>query len=201
MNKLFKDYLQLLTNNFLIIGPSKAGKTSILFRLKTGKFLENVRPTIGINKDMVKNTLILEIGGQLSYRDLWDDAIKNKPLVILFVVDITRSEDLECYRDFRKEHDYSGKVLLIANKIDLRKNVLLDDKELLTNSEDEILFCSAKTGENIWRLGEFIAELSLKNINQKRDIIQISHKKEETGESSVNDEEVQTLLDEYEDKF
>ncbi|MHA1330065.1 MAG: hypothetical protein ACTSR2_03205, partial [Candidatus Hodarchaeales archaeon] len=98
-------------------------------------------------------------------------------------------------------HDYSGKVLLIANKIDLRKNVLLDDKELLTNSEDEILFCSAKTGENIWRLGEFIAELSLKNINQKRDIIQISHKKEETGESSVNDEEVQTLLDEYEDKF
>ncbi|MHA1973176.1 MAG: ADP-ribosylation factor-like protein [Candidatus Hodarchaeales archaeon] len=202
MTRLFKEYLQLLKNNFLIIGPSQAGKTSILFRLKTGKFLEDIKPTIGVYKDVIKSNLVLEIGGQIAYRNLWEEAIKNNPRVILFVIDITKPNDLECFQDFIQNYECQARVLLIANKIDLQKGKTLDLGKILDKyKKNEILLCSAKTGENIWRLGELIAELSLKSLDQDHKRIQPSIQKDKSSELIDEQKEIQALLDQYKDKF
>ncbi|UCG90231.1 MAG: hypothetical protein JSU57_00455, partial [Candidatus Heimdallarchaeota archaeon] len=124
---MLSDFLRLIKGFVLFIGPSAAGKTSILRRLVTGQF-EHQEPTLGFSEETVAKVRIIEIGGQASFRHYWKDAIDQNPVNIFFVIDVTKEQDYSEYMDFIKEYgnnypQISQKTILTANKIDLAKTI------------------------------------------------------------------------------
>ena len=161
---MLKDYLRLVSNSILIIGPAKSGKTSMLRRLKTGEFLDQIKPTYGFSSNMINNTPFIEIGGQESYKTFWQQAIDKNPVLIIFIIDVSSQQDLKVYKKFRKDLGKLGNFLLVANKIDLIDENSHPIVYELKKLEPEILLCSFKTGENFWRLSEYIAEFCNKSL-------------------------------------
>lgn len=111
----------------LILGLDNAGKTQTLYCLKLGKAITNTIPTLGFNLEEVKYKNITikawDMGGQLSYRDLWHHYYEDTKAVI-FVID---SADRSRFKEARKElegllsneHLKEVPFLIFANKQDL----------------------------------------------------------------------------------
>ncbi|MCK4847399.1 MAG: hypothetical protein KAT16_00075 [Candidatus Heimdallarchaeota archaeon] len=165
---MLQDYLRLVSNSILIIGPAKSGKTTMLRRLQSGDFVEQVKPTLGFSSDIIKNTPVIEIGGQKAYKNFWQKAISNIPALTLFVIDISKELDFNGYKKFRENFQGLKKCLLIANKVDLIETRNHPRVETLHKEDIEVIFCSARTGENFWRLSETIAEFCSKYTPKKQ---------------------------------
>jgi GTPase SAR1 family protein len=201
---MLTDYLRLVANSILIIGPALAGKSTMLWRLKTGVFNENLQPTIGFMSDTVRNTSVVEIGGQSSYKEFWQLAFDKKPPLVLFVIDVTKESNFKEYLDFMKVNYQLTRVVLVANKIDL----LGEDNQIynqLSNLGIEVIACSVRTGKNFWRLSEYVAEFCSKfnpldDSNTKRSNDNTSTPSEEK-KRKLDKERVSKLLDEYDGKF
>ena len=54
---MLQDYLRLVSNSILIIGPAKSGKTTMLRRLQSGDFVEQVKPTLGFDDGFKKSSI------------------------------------------------------------------------------------------------------------------------------------------------
>ena len=165
---MLQDYLRLVYNSILIIGPAKSGKTTILRRLKSGEFVKQVKPTLGFSSDIVKNTPVVEIGGQKSYKNYWQKAIDENPALTLFVIDISNELDFNGYKRFKEKFKELRRCILIANKIDLieiRNHPVVEE---LQEEKIEVIFCSARTGENFWRLSETVAEFCSRYVPDKQ---------------------------------
>jgi ADP-ribosylation factor-like protein 5B len=71
-----------------IVGLDAAGKTSILFKLHLGEFV-NTAPTIGSNVEVVKHANLelsmWDLGGQSALRPTWRTYFINSDAVILVV--------------------------------------------------------------------------------------------------------------------
>ncbi|MHA1145948.1 MAG: ADP-ribosylation factor family protein [Candidatus Helarchaeota archaeon] len=146
-----------------VFGLDRAGKTSILERLRRNEFVKTNR-TLNLNLlnfilDNV-NLVAWDLGGQIGFRRSWRNYLK-EPNVLVFVIDI---HDKDRYVEAKKELfrilDYpesSGiPLLILANKKDLgtsisKKNVI---KELELNKikdrEWNMYLTSAVTGEGIY---------------------------------------------------
>ena len=110
----------------VMIGLDAAGKTSILFKLRTGEVVTTI-PTIGFNVDSVEhkgvNFTMWDIGGQ----DLIDRQWRrhyNSADAIIFVVDSADAGRLGTARDelhklLSEDGFASAKVLVFANKQDM----------------------------------------------------------------------------------
>jgi GTPase SAR1 family protein len=146
----------LIKGFILFIGPSAAGKTSILRRLVTGKF-EDQKPTLSYWEENIAKVRIIEIGGQESLKKYWKVALDQNPLWIFFVIDVTKESDYLEYKEFVKD-DYYSKVsertTLAANKTDLTDTI---PNHLSDNGY--VIQCSAKTGEGMLDILEMIANL------------------------------------------
>ncbi|MFX0202587.1 MAG: ADP-ribosylation factor-like protein [Candidatus Hodarchaeota archaeon] len=146
----------------LVIGLYNSGKTSIIRKLKTGKFSEDSLPTLGYSIDVFtnkgKDLQFFDIGGAGSYRDFANVFL---PLVnnVILVVDVSESSHYGEAREYlrslieQKELDKLS-TAIFANKIDQLED--FSEDELLSylelgkdNHRIKIFKTSAKTGEGI----------------------------------------------------
>lgn len=152
---MLSDFLRLIKGFILFIGPSEAGKTSILRRLVTGEF-HDPQPTLGFREENVAKVRVIEIGGQASFRKYWRVALEQNPVRIFFVIDVTIENDYNEYESFREAYpEYSSLSLLTINKIDL----ISTNPDYLSDISNGHIFCSAKTAEGMLDILEAIASL------------------------------------------
>lgn len=157
--------------SIIMLGISAVGKTSIINRLITGKFNENVRPTLSpqILKMLYERIdfRVYDVGGQVKLRKKWKTVL-TQPDSIVFVID--SSADVELHMEAAKEfkdmmnHYFHGDtsvnldentpVLIMANKIDLKPDFseesvknMYKPHELL--NKYHLGFCSALTGAGL----------------------------------------------------
>lgn len=153
----------------LVIGPTAAGKTCILWRIRFGEFLGDPRPTPGLSDPYkVGDSYICELGGHKSFQVLLESLRQNASLIV-FVIDITKDNDFEAYQSFAEKYPNEN-LILAANKIDkldLDKEYqnlqnIISDYPKFRDVKHYIIPCSAKTGDNIWKLREIINQESRK---------------------------------------
>ena len=111
----------------LILGLDAAGKTTILYRLSLGQYVQQVAPTVAFNLEkVVVGNLTLQIwdlGGQQQLRPFWRLYYKNINGIV-FVVDSADKERINlCNSELHallKEEELKGvPVIILANKQDL----------------------------------------------------------------------------------
>lgn len=152
----------------LMIGLDTAGKTTILYRLKFGQYM-NAIPTVGFNCEKVDGKYgrvkgvtftIWDIGGKDNMRPLWKSYLRSAD-GILFVVDSCDKERMEEAKiellKFIKSHNTQGlPCLVIANKQDLPEALEPPEIEKLLSLSDisrcqqcELAPACAVTGEGL----------------------------------------------------
>jgi GTPase SAR1 family protein len=197
---MLSDFLRMIKGFVLFIGPSAAGKTSILRRLVTGKF-EEQEPTFGFWEENISKIRIIEIGGQASLREYWQVALEQQPIRIFFVIDVTIESDYSDYKNFLTENSEKYSHLtdittLIVNKIDLH-NSFVEFEE-----NGYIIKCSAKTGEGMLDILEMISSLEI-NIDSSTptQVEQKSDMKKGTTKKIRDEQKAESLLKEFQGKF
>lgn len=123
----------------IILGSVGVGKTCIITRYKTGKFLEDIPPTQGSNyvqiiKNINNKNYIFnfwDTAGQEKYNSLTQSFTKNSQIVILVysIVDKKSFEALDFWLDLvKKENGDTGYTLGVAgNKSDLYQDSKVPD--------------------------------------------------------------------------
>lgn len=156
-----------------LIGPSQAGKTTLVRYLETGQVVEeDMHTTLGI--EIRKNSIDLDgwklkaidTGGQELYQQtFWELAIQQADAVI-FVIDATVHEDdnPEMYNISKQQFAYAMDIipeemplLVLLNKQDLKESNPLEPKDALAifnmalfqNRTVAYLPCSAKYGTGV----------------------------------------------------
>ncbi|KAH7711297.1 ADP-ribosylation factor 1-like 2-like protein, partial [Aphelenchoides avenae] len=125
---LFDRLLGKKDKRILIMGLDAAGKTTILYKLKTGETVTTI-PTIGFNVETVeyKNVTftVWDFGRQIMLRPLWRHYFQNTQAVI-FVVDSSDREHIseareELHQMLNDDELRDAILLVLANKQDLPK--------------------------------------------------------------------------------
>ncbi|MFX0172381.1 MAG: ADP-ribosylation factor-like protein [Candidatus Hodarchaeota archaeon] len=174
---------QLIT----FIGEAFAGKTTILYRLRTGEYTRDTARTMGLNVDSFEYRDIqfhaFDLGGQESFRIIWGDYLRLSQAVV-FVVDCANPESFESSKEALYNalpHIPRNTVLLIAaNKCDisgvdpfvnlLQSFDLYDIQQKGEFRAVNIFHMSAKTGVNFyqafdWLIETITGEIILPSIN------------------------------------
>ena len=149
----------------LVIGDSTVGKSSILNRYSTNNFNSRYIATVGLDfftKDETFENKIIRVkiwdtAGQERYKALTKGFFRNAQGIIL-VYDVSNYDSfrhLENWMQTIKEHEadsyYKTPVILIANKIDLKKKTVTkkDGEEFAQKEGFSYFEVSAKTGEGV----------------------------------------------------
>lgn len=186
-----KDILQITAliipgGKISVLGLDRAGKTSILQRLKTGRWVPDTQPTIGMNAETfhINNVrfTVWDLGGQIQFRRaLWDTYTKNS-VGLIYVIDISDparfpETRLNLWTMLEKTHLKGIPLAIFANKIDLfqDKGELFSESDLANsmgitkkiNRRLSIFKTSAKTGQGISEGIYWLADAIILNLNQK----------------------------------
>ncbi|XP_073297771.1 uncharacterized protein [Primulina huaijiensis] len=154
----------------LILGIDKAGKTTLLERLKSqysnleGLPPDRIVPTVGLNigRVEVSNTKLVfwDLGGQPGLRSIWEKYYEEAHAVI-FVVDAacpSRFEDSKSALEkvLRHEDLQGAPLLILANKQDLEEAVSSDELarylDLKKLDERSYTFQSVSAFDGFWNL-------------------------------------------------
>ena len=196
---MLSDFLRMITGFVLFIGPSAAGKTSILRRLVTGEFYDQ-GPTLGFSQENIAKVRVLEIGGQTSLRKYWQVALDQKPVKIFFIIDITSPSDYSEYHDFLDKNTELHPYLLETTTLIANKTDLIESLPSHLNEEKFYIKSSAKTGEGMLDILEILA-----NLEEHTESVEGKKSTERVGEEKIknqtDDEKAESLLDEFEGKF
>ncbi|CAN6300658.1 unnamed protein product [Urochloa humidicola] len=126
----------------LILGVDKAGKTTLLEKLKTiylkGEGLppDRVVPTVGLNigriEDANAKLVFWDLGGQVGLRTIWEKYY-DEAHAIIYVIDAATASSFEDAKSalekvIRHEHLTGAPLLIVANKQDLPG--VVNDEEL-----------------------------------------------------------------------
>ncbi|KAL6650067.1 hypothetical protein ACP70R_014291 [Stipagrostis hirtigluma subsp. patula] len=126
----------------LILGVDKAGKTTLLEKLKSiylkGEGLphDRVVPTVGLNigriEDANAKLVFWDLGGQVGLRTIWEKYYEEAHAVI-YVIDAAAASSFEDSKStlekvLRHEHLRGAPLLIVANKQDL--SGVITDEEL-----------------------------------------------------------------------
>ena len=167
MGFIFSKILEFFTKNrdnfkIIILGMQNAGKTTILYHLSLGQFVQTT-PTIGSNvEELNYNNIKIQawdLGGQETTRSIWDAYFINTDAII-FVID---SQDDQYSEESKEEFQkllknsklYNSTILIFANKQDLPGakpiNQLIEEYEFnkIKNHIWKIQPCSAVKGEGL----------------------------------------------------
>ncbi len=111
-----------------VLGLDRAGKTTMLQRLKTGRWIPDTTPTIGMNAETIQIGDVTfsawDLGGQLQFRRaLWEMYTRNSKGLI-YVIDLSdpaRFPESRVYlwRMLRMNHLKNIPLAIFANKVDL----------------------------------------------------------------------------------
>ncbi|KAG2540279.1 ADP-ribosylation factor-related protein 1-like [Panicum virgatum] len=126
----------------LILGVDKAGKTTLLEKLKSiylkGEGLppDRVVPTVGLNigrmEDANAKLVFWDLGGQVGLRAIWEKYYEEAH-AIMYVIDAATASSFEDAKSaldkvIRHEHLRGAPLLIVANKQDLPG--VINDEEL-----------------------------------------------------------------------
>ena len=153
----------------LLIGDSCVGKTSLLLRFCDNFFPESHMATIGVEfKEKIitindKNYKIhlWDTAGQERYSSLTKNFYKHAQGII-FVYDVNNIESFQNLKNWIKNPDYEKrnvKIIIVGNKIDLKKEISTDELKILANRYSCKYFeVSAKNNINVNSIFESITE-------------------------------------------
>jgi len=125
----------------IVGGESAVGKSTLLYRLRTGQFTENIKSTIGVDflvhkvqimTDKGPTEIILQLwdlGGQFQFQYVHSCYIKGASLAIL-IHDLSRKETAQSlvnWAKFVRSQNPEIPILLVASKADL-----VDPKEIVS---------------------------------------------------------------------
>ncbi|MFX0182778.1 MAG: ADP-ribosylation factor-like protein, partial [Candidatus Hodarchaeota archaeon] len=160
---------QLIT----FIGEAFAGKTTILYRLRTGEYYSDSTRTMGLNVDSFEYRNVefhaFDLGGQESFRIIWGDYLRLSQAVV-FVIDCANPDSFESSKEALYNalpHIPRNSVLLIAaNKADvsgvnpyvtlLKHFDLYDIQQKGEFRAVNIFHMSAKTGVNFYQAFDWL---------------------------------------------
>ncbi len=175
-----------------VLGLDRAGKTTMLQRLKTGRWIPDTTPTIGMNAETIQIGDVTfsawDLGGQLQFRRaLWEMYTKNSAGLI-YVVDVSdpaRYPEARStlWRMLKMNHLKDIPLAIFANKVDLlEKNKTELNEEDLANFMGinkkmsrvlNIFRTSAKTGEGIHKGIYWLADAIQEGRQVSMDMYQI----------------------------
>ncbi len=175
--------------NLVFCGLDFAGKTAMFIRLKTGKFVSDLKPTLSSTMDSLSlqdddglvNATIIDLGGQEALRDQWESHLKTTD-VIIYVVD---ANDSSRFEESKKEFHQrivpltvETPCIIVCNKFDLikAKQGVKKDAELITTVEETVqtalevpetkdyltIVTSQKTGYGLPKVTRLIREIMMK---------------------------------------
>ena len=161
-----QDHLPSKKVKVAVLGLDRAGKTTLILRLKYNKFFDGTRPTIGMNVETFKIGEVTinctDIGGQLQFRkSIWESFTKGAQGIVYVIdaADKRRYAEARTYLWYtiKMEHlkDKRIPVAILANKVDLIPDIRKED---MTNflgiskhmaKEICVFLTSAKTGVGV----------------------------------------------------
>ena len=175
--------------NLVFCGLDYAGKTAMYIRLKTGKFVADLKPTLAstmeslsmADEDGFVNATIFDLGGQEALRDQWTNHLE-KCHAIIYVVDAHDSSRFnESKIEFHKRIvplALSTPCIIVCNKFDLIKGeektsnsskLIHDIEKTVGDTLDipkdrnyTILVTSQKTGYGLPKVTRLIREMIFK---------------------------------------
>ncbi|UCD92096.1 MAG: GTP-binding protein [Methanobacteriota archaeon] len=172
------EYGNRLKLKICLVGDGAVGKTSLVRKFLFDEFSDKYLTTIGtkISKKEMKipgseggydteiDMAIWDIMGQHGFRRLLQEAYFFGVDGIIAVCDLTREETVKGLQDWlERVQEIAGTVPVVAaaNKNDLQTSITVkepDLKELMEKYNAEIVFTSAKTGENVEDLFDYLAK-------------------------------------------
>ena len=161
----------------VVVGDSSVGKTSLIRRYADKKFDDSYLPTIGADftikrlefkKENILQQVTLAIwdmGGQQQFSRIRSHYFLDASAALV-VFDFTRKETFENLKVwFEDIQQYCGTIpcLILANKNDLPNKAVSKDEldKLASNNKVEIVETSAKTGDNVEKVFDLVANLCL----------------------------------------
>ena len=174
--------LREIDKKIVLIGDAKTGKTAIAERFANDRFVEDYVPGTGVKiyrkkmqfvyPNIIINLKIavFDLCGQRDYERIREMALTDADALV-FVSDLSRAETITAIPEFwvieAKKTDAKAALVYLGNKIDL-----VDEDSptarILSRIADErgipIFFCSAKTGENVEELFQFIGKRLVSDI-------------------------------------
>lgn len=146
-----------MTKKVILLGKFGVGKTSLISRFVNNHFSEQYLTTIGVKIDKKE----VEIDGTILSMIIWDIAGESSQTKvpsnyklgshgILFVFDVTRPssyDQMQTELELIREMMPDVPIKILANKADLIADESLND--LTSSFDQDILLCSAKTGQNV----------------------------------------------------
>jgi len=161
------------SHKICMVGLDRAGKTSLLQRMKLGRFVERQRPTIGMNAEVFlfreDKINIWDLGGQLVFRRaLWVPYTKRSSGLVI-VIDISAKFRLPEVRGTLRDvlelsHLQGLPVVICCNKIDLSDEDI-NEQDIInflglqnTRRHVKVFPTSAKTGTNVGKAFSWIID-------------------------------------------
>ena len=164
----------------IIIGDQSVGKTNIIYRFSSDKFMEEYNCSIGVDfftkyleVDQRKFKLQLwDTAGQENFRSITRAYYKNSACAII-VYDVTEKNSFKSVKEWIVEcKNYTNEniiLILVGNKKDLEDSRKISEKEGREFAEQNGIDCffesSAKTGENINEIFQHICKIINKRID------------------------------------
>lgn len=176
--------LREIDKKILLMGDSRTGKTAIVERFVNNRFIEDYLPGTGVkvyhkrlqfiypNVIINLRLAIYDLCGQREYERIREMALADADAIVL-VSDLSRVETISSIPEFwvieTSKVDAKAGLVYLGNKIDL-----VDEDSptaaILKRIADErgipIFFCSAKTGENIDELFQFVGKRLVSSVAQ-----------------------------------
>ncbi len=158
------------------VGLDKAGKTTIIEKMKTGEFNANTKRTLGMTVEQFElkgkslTFLSWDIGGQISFRSSLWEAYMAGSMGVIFVIDAADVDRLneakiEIWRYVLDNKNLNNvPILILANKQDLPtalppgKIATALDLQKVRDTSFMILPTSAKTGFNLEEALEWLGQ-------------------------------------------
>ena len=174
----------------IFIGDSGVGKTSLIARGATDSFNDMTNPTVGAAVTTMKivvdgkeqNFHIWDTAGQEIYRSIVPLYFKLAvcAIVVFGFDDIQSFHSLNSWIDMLQSNsEYDVPVVIVGNKYDIEEKVV-DVKQVkawASAKKYQTFFTSAKTGEHVKSLFEYVAEQYVKHSQQESSVV-LSHGRE-----------------------
>ena len=161
--------------NVITLGDCGVGKTSIIKRIKTGKFEEFYSPTVGfdffvIKRKYEKKSLIISLNfkdttGQEEYHGITNQYIRDSHIVLLVFSDLRTLDTIKnrWYTFYKQKANIdNSRFILVGNKSDIfgndREQLVKQGEQFAEEIDSLFLTCSAKSADNMDNLDRYITQ-------------------------------------------
>ena len=185
--------------NVITLGDCGVGKTSIIKRIKTGKFEEFYSPTVGfdffvIKRKYEKKSLIISLNfkdttGQEEYHGITNQYIRDSHIVLLVFSDLRTLDTIKnrWYTFYKQNANIdNSRFILVGNKSDIfgndREQLVKQGEQFAEEIDSLFLTCSAKSADNMDNLDRYITQEARRFI----DIVEKEAKKYKENKEELN---------------